>query len=99
MLRKGTLQAREPVAGADGTYLAVTLLNRPPHGVMAWAGRMHARAIEKAPGEVTLGDYNMAEKVSFCRWQDVWDYFAGRQYAELVGQLRREVEALYPGES
>lgn len=99
MPRKGTLHAREADAGVDGTHLAMTLLDRPPHGVMAWAGQLRARAADKAAGEIIQDDYRVAEKVSFCRWQDVWDYFAGRQYAGLAAELRREVEKLYPGET
>lgn len=99
MLRKGSLHAREPGLRADGTYLAVTLINRPPHGIMAWAGRLHPTAAAKAAADIGIGDYKSAEKVSFCRWQDVWEYFAEREYAKLIARLRAEVEVLYPGES
>ena len=98
MLRKGTLYARETQAGEDGSFLAVTLINRPPHGVMAWAGRVEPRAKDKTAAEIELGDYLAAEKVSFSQWRDVWEYFAQREYADLIAQLRGEVERLYPGE-
>ena len=98
MLRKGTLHAREPEALEDGTYRAVTLFNRPPHGVMVWAGRMHAQSKDRVAADIELGDYVAAEKVSFSHWQDVWVYFAKREYDELIAQLRNEVERLYPGE-
>ena len=92
MLRKGTLHT------SDGTRLAVTLINRPPHGVMAWAGRLHADAKGKTGAEIEHTDYETLEKVSFSAWADVWEYFADREYAALVARLRTEVEALYPGE-
>ena len=67
-MRKGTLHAREPHALEDGSYLAVTLINRPPHGVMAWAGRLLPAAIDKPAAEIDLGDYVVSEKVSFSTW-------------------------------
>ena len=98
MLRKGSLHARDPEPLADGSYLAVTLANQPPHGIMAWAGTLGARVAGKAPPDISLSDYDHAEKVSFCRWVDVWDYFAGRQYDGILTRLRAEVERLYPDE-
>lgn len=98
MLRKGTLHAREGEALADGSYRAVTLFNSPPHGVMVWAGRIGLRARDKTADEIELEDYLAAEKVSFCQWQDVWEYFADREYANLIAQLRGEVDQIYPGE-
>ena len=98
MLRKGTLHAREPEALMDGSFRAVTLSNAPPYGVMAWAGRLRSSAKEKAAAEIDVSDFESAEKVSFCRWADVWEYFAEREYADLVARLRSEVEGLYPRE-
>lgn len=98
MLRKGTLHVREPQALENGTFRAVTLINRPPHGVMAWAGNLHPSAIDKPAADIELIDYAAAEKVSFSHWKDVWEYFAPREYASLVEQLRVEVDRLYPGE-
>ncbi|MFZ1390135.1 MAG: hypothetical protein WAS23_00955 [Dokdonella sp.] len=98
MLRKGTLHIRDPDAASDGTYLAVTMINRPPHGVMVWAGRLYADAKDKPGAQIEQGDYASVEKVSFSVWSDVWEYFAGRHYAPLLTSLRSEVEVLYPGE-
>ena len=98
MLRKGTLHVREPQALENGTYRAVTLINRPPHGVMAWAGNVYPTAIDKAAADIELSDYAVAEKVSFSQWQDVWEYFAPREYAHLIEQLHAEIDRLYPGE-
>lgn len=98
MLRKGTLHAYEPEALEDGTYRAVTLINRPPHGVMVWAGKIAPTAIGKSAADILLSDYMEAEKVSFSQWPDVWEYFAPREYASLTQTLRKEVELLYPGE-
>ena len=98
MLRKGTLHAREPEALEDGTFLAVTLSNRPPHGVMAWAGKLRASAKEKTAAEIDASDYESTEKVSFSSWADVWEYFAEREYADLVALLRTQVEFIYPNE-
>ena len=98
MLRKGSLHAHDPQPLADGTYLAVTLINRPPHGVLAWAGTMYPNAVDKSVADIVISDYEQVEKVSFSKWTDVWDYFAGRQYERVLSQLRAEVERLYPGE-
>ena len=98
MLRKGTLHAREPEAMHDGKFKAVTLINKPPHGVMVWAGSLYPSAKDKSATDIDVGDYASSEKVSFCQWSDVWEYFASREYAALVSQLRSEVQALYPGE-
>lgn len=98
MLRKGSLHARETEPLPDGRYRAVTLVNRPPHGVMAWAGIINARAADKGVAHIEIGDYEQVEKVSFCQWADVWEYFADRQYDEILVRLRAEVERLYPGE-
>jgi hypothetical protein len=98
MLRKGSLIARASQPRGDGSYAAVTLHNRPPYGIMAWAGFLQCRAIDKPAEDITLADYNQVEKVSFCRWSDVWEYFAQREYAPLVQRLHDEVSALYPGE-
>ena len=98
MLRKGSLHARDAEPLADGSYLAVTLINRPPHGVMAWAGTLSKEAVSKEASNIEIGDYDQVEKVSFSQWVDVWDYFAGRQYDAILARLRAEVERLYPGE-
>ncbi len=82
----------------DGTFRAVTLINKPPHGVMVWAGKLYSSARDKNAVDIEIGDYQVSEKVSFSRWQDIWAYFEGREYAGLIAQLRLEVEALYPGE-
>ena len=98
MLRKGRLHAREPEAMIDGTFRAVTLINKPPHGVMVWAGRLNPAAEDKRAEDIEVGDYQASEKVSFGQWSDVWDYFRSREYAGLVSELRSQVETLYPGE-
>ncbi len=98
MLRKGRLHVREPDALNDGTFRAVTLINKPPHGVMVWAGRLYAVAGDKNAEDIEIGDYQASEKVSFCQWADVWEYFASREYAALVSDLRSQVQLLYPGE-
>ena len=98
MLWKGTLHACEPNALEDGSYLAVTLINRPPHGVMAWAGRLLPAAIDKPAIEIDVSDYVASEKVSFSTWHDVWEYFAPREYATLTDRLRAKVARLDPDE-
>jgi hypothetical protein len=95
---KSILHAREAVPFADGSYLAVTLMNRPPHGIMAWAGALSPGAADKQGAEIEVGDYKHVEKVSFCQWADVWDYFEGRQYDALLARLRAETERGCPGE-
>lgn len=98
MLRKGTLHTRTPEALADGSFLSVTMINAPPHGVMVWAGRLSARAKDKAAVEITVDDYQTSEKVSFSQWCDVWEYFEDREYADLVARLREEVINHYPSD-
>ncbi|HQV71864.1 MAG: hypothetical protein IPH43_07820 [Xanthomonadales bacterium] len=98
MLRKGTLHARDAQALEDGSFYSMTLINKPPHGVMVWAGKLRATAREKSASEIDVSDYHAAEKVSFSKWADVWEYFANREYAELAARLRKDAEALYPGE-
>lgn len=98
MLRKGTLHARDPEPTGDGTFRAVTLINSPPHGVMAWAGNLYESAKDKRAADIELNDYQSSEKVSFSQWSDVWDYFSSREYATLISRLRSDVEALYPSE-
>lgn len=98
MLRKGTLHAREPEAMEDGTFIAVTLINKPPYGVMAWAGNLLAAAKDKSAAEIEASEYMSSEKVSFSQWADVWEYFSKREYSSLTDRLRLEVETLYPSE-
>lgn len=98
MLRKGTLHAREAEPLEDGSFYSMTLINKPPHGVMVWAGKLRASARDKSASEIGVTDYQAAEKVSFSKWADIWEYFATREYAELAARLRKDVEALYPGE-
>ncbi len=95
---KDRLHARSADAAPDGTYLAVTLFNREPLGVMAWAGRLLARSVEKSVDVLEPVDFTFVEKVSFCCWQDAWDYFADREYADLVERLRHEFDAPSPKE-
>ena len=95
MLRKGSLHMRENVALADGTYRAVTMMNAPPHGILVWAGRLHASAIAKESANIVATDYAVRETVSFCMWNHVWSYFHDREYADLVKNLRESVEILY----
>lgn len=98
MLRKGTLHARQSEPTEGGGFIAVTIINRPPHGVMVWAGKIFPTAKDKSASEIALVDYETAEKVSFSHWDDVWEYFKAREYAELVAQLHIDVARLYPGE-
>ncbi|SFN16582.1 hypothetical protein [Dokdonella immobilis] len=93
MVGTGSLIARDSQPRADGSVLAVLLHERPPYGFMAWAGYLLAEAIDKAADDITLADYGQVEKVSFCRWDDVWEYFADREYAPLVQILREQVGA------
>ena len=98
MLRKGSLLERDPQPRDDGSVLAVSLHNRPPHGIMVWAGHLLPHALGKGPDDILLTDFSQVEKVSFCLWNDVWEYFAHREYASLVQHLREQVNTLYPGE-
>ncbi|MEZ5463139.1 hypothetical protein [Dokdonella sp.] len=98
MLRKGSIHVRDAHPLADGTYLAITLTNRPPRGVMAWAGTLRAAAADKQAADIAIDDYDQVEKVSFRSWPDVWEYFSGRQYDELLAIVHAEVDKLYPGE-
>lgn len=98
MLRKGTLHTHKPEALEDGSFLSVTMINAPPHGVMVWAGRLSATAKDKAAVEITVDDYQSSEKVSFSQWSDVWEYFEDREYADLVARLREEVSSHYPSD-
>ena len=97
MLRKGSLHMRENAALDDGTYRAVTMMNAPPHGILVWAGRLHANAIAKESADIVATDYAVRETVSFCMWNHVWSYFCDREYAVLVKSLRESVRILYPG--
>lgn len=98
MLRKGSLIERDPQPRDDGSVLAVTLHNRPPYGIMAWAGHLLPHAGDKTADDIRLSDFGQVEKVSFCLWNDVWEYFADREFAPLVQRLHEQVSTLYPGE-
>lgn len=88
MSRHSFLHANAPNASEDGTRLAVTLIDRAPRGVMVWAGRLCARAARKRAHQISPADYTTLEKVSFRDWDDVWEYFASREYAPLLRRLR-----------
>jgi hypothetical protein len=94
MVGTTSLHVREPAPRDDGTYAAVTVRDQSPLGVMVWAGRMLAQAVGKAASEIDIRDYVSAEKVSFARWDDVWDYFADREYATLLEDIRKEIAAI-----
>ena len=98
MLREGALIACDSQPREDGSVFAVVLHNRPPYGIMAWAGYLQAQAVDKPAGDVSQADFSQVEKVSFCLWGDVWEYFADRDFAPLVQRLHEQVSALYLGE-
>lgn len=89
MLQVSTAHLRESEPKPDGSYRAVTILNRSPHGLMVWAGELKTASSDVGPDEVSPGDYAKREAVSFMAWQDSLEYFAGREYEPLVVELMR----------
>lgn len=90
MMRVSTAHLREPEPQDDGTYRAVTILNRSPHGIMVWAGKLHATSAEVGSEDVSPNDYATREAISFMAWVDAVDYFKGREYESLLNELMRE---------
>ncbi len=93
MMSVDTAHARSEQPLPDGHYLAVTLLNRGPYGIMVWSGRLHPLAADSTADEISPGDYVQRESVSFMSWHDAIDYFRDRDVApllaDLVGRSRR----------
>ncbi len=71
----------------DGTWTAVTILNRAPHGIMVWAGRLGADASFVSAEDVAPRDYMRRESVSFMAWPDALEYFKGREVEPLLREL------------
>lgn len=95
MLRHGQLHIRESAPQADGTFRAITLVNVPGHGVLAWAGYLLPEAAEKSDDAILLTDYRERITASFSAWSIVWAYFENMpDFALFVPELRARVEAL-----
>ncbi len=90
MMRVSTAHLRESEPLPDGSFRAVTVMNRSPHGVMVWAGALHPNSADVGPEDVSPSNYIKRETVSFMAWTDVVEYFEGREYELLVAQLMRE---------
>ena len=90
MMRVSTADLRESEALTDGSFRAVTVLNRSPHGIMIWAGELHPASADVGAEEVSTADYVKREAVSFMAWPDAVEYFEGREYERLVVQLTTE---------
>lgn len=90
MMRVSTAHLREPGPQPDGTYRAVTILNRSPHGIMVWAGKLYATSADIGAEEISPGDYAKREAVSFMAWNDAIEYFKEREYESLINELMRQ---------
>lgn len=71
----------------DGTYLAVTVIDRGKHGITVWAGRLHPLAFDVEADEVSDRDYIERETVNFMAWSDVLEYFEDRPVLPLLVEV------------
>lgn len=93
MVGHGNFHVRDRFPLPDGTYRAVTVEQRAPHSLLAWAGRIHGEAANKACVDIGPGDYVCRQVISVCGWRDIWDYFERESdYRHLADKLRVIVE-------
>ncbi len=86
MMSVNSAHARESQPLGDGTWRALTLINRGEHGVLVWAGRLRADALRLEADDVVSTDYVQRETVSFMSWDDAIDYFRGREFEPLLAE-------------
>lgn len=102
MMHTRRAHEREPAPSPDGSYRAVTLINRGPLGIVVWAGALAPPAADKADEDIEAADYHSRMAVSFMSWRDVLDYFQASPFAPLIeramARSRRADAATLPPE-
>lgn len=91
MFRYGPLHAAGEFDPDDGRRYAVTIFRQSEHGVLLIAGKLRQLSSDKPGNEITRGDYQSGQRVSFGNWRDVWEYFAGPPYGPLLKTLRDRI--------